>query len=76
MSFSEKPLLLIIKILKIMQTLQTPKATKNKGLSKIKTSPAKPQKKSLWELIMQNIPDGKYEGLSSLLEPHEIPNGK
>lgn len=69
----KKILFLIIKIFKFMQTLQAPKATKNKALGKIKTSPVKTQKKSLYELIMQNIPDGKYAGLSDLLEPHEIP---
>ena len=32
--------------------------------------------KSVGELAMQNIPDGKYKGLSSLLEPHEQPKSK
>jgi hypothetical protein len=59
-----------------MQTLQAKTGTKNRGLGKIKSLPVKPQKKSVWELIMQNIPDGKYEGLSALLEPHEIPEGR
>jgi hypothetical protein len=61
------------KILKTMQTLQTKTPTKNKSLGKMKSLPTKPQKKSVGELIMQNIPDGKYKGLSALLEPHEIP---
>ena len=64
---------MITKIIKIMQTLQAKTGTKNKSLGKVKTLPSKPQKKSLYELIMQNIPDGKYKGLSDLLEPHEIP---
>ena len=33
-------------------------------------------RKSVGELAMQNIPDGKYKGLSSLLEPHEQPKSK
>jgi hypothetical protein len=59
-----------------MQTLQAPKATKNKSIGKTKPLAVKPQKKSVWELIMQNIPDGKYAGLSAILEPHEIPEGR
>ncbi len=34
----------------------------------------KKQKLSLLERIQKNIPDGKYEGLLSILEPHEIPD--
>ncbi len=59
-----------------MQTLQAKKGTKSNRLGKTKALPVKPQKKSVWELIMQNIPDGKYAGLSALLEPHEIPEGR
>lgn len=59
-----------------MQTIQVKTVTKKQGLGKIKVSPVKSQKKSLGELIMQNIPDGKYKGLSALLEPHEIPAEK
>ena len=71
--FQAKNLTFDYKIIKIMQTLQAKSATKNRGLGKMKTLPNKPQKKSVGELIMQNIPDGKYKGLSALLEPHEIP---
>ena len=35
-----------------------------------------PQKQSVCELAIQNIPDGKYKGLLALLEPHEIPKNK
>lgn len=59
-----------------MHTLQVKPIAKKRGLGKIKTSPVKPTKKSLGELIIQNIPDGKYKGLSALLEPHEIPAEK
>lgn len=34
----------------------------------------KKQKISLLERIQKNIPDGKYEGLLNILEPHEIPD--
>ena len=58
-----------------MQTLQAKTATKNRGLGKVKTLSVKPVKKSLWESVNE-IPDGKYKGLSTLLEPHEIPQEK
>jgi hypothetical protein len=58
-----------------MQTLQAKTGTKNRGIGKMKTLSAKPVKKSLWELINE-IPDGKYKGLISLLEPHELPSEK
>jgi hypothetical protein len=34
----------------------------------------KKQKLSLLERIQKNIPDGKYETLITILEPHEIPD--
>jgi hypothetical protein len=34
----------------------------------------KKQKISLLERIQKNIPDGAFEGLTSILEPHEIPD--
>ena len=34
----------------------------------------KKQKLSLLERIQKNIPDGAFEGLISILEPHEIPD--
>ena len=58
-----------------MQTLPTRTATKNSVLSKIKTLPVKVHKKSLWDSTNE-IPDGKYKGLLSLLEPHELPEEK
>lgn len=29
-------------------------------------------KKSLLQLVQENIPDGKYKGLDNILEPHEV----
>jgi hypothetical protein len=40
---------------------------------KILKSKPKPSKKSVLELAKQ-IPKDKYKGLSSILEPHEIPD--
>lgn len=40
---------------------------------KIKKQNPKPPKKSILELAKQ-IPKGKYKGLSSILETHEIPD--
>ena len=34
----------------------------------------KKQKLSLLERVQKNIPDGKYDALLSILEPHEIPD--
>ena len=34
----------------------------------------KKQKLSLLERVQKNIPDGKYDSLLSILEPHEIPD--
>ena len=31
------------------------------------------KKKSLFELIEEKIPKGKYAGITKMLEPHEIP---
>lgn len=38
---------------------------------------AKPKVKlSVLELVMKNIPNGKYKGLDAILSPHEIPQPK
>jgi hypothetical protein len=37
---------------------------------------SKTQKKSVGELAIKNILDNKYKGLSTLLEPHEVPKIK
>jgi hypothetical protein len=42
--------------------------TQSKGLDRIREILPKPRVKSLMELS-QEIPDGKYAGLSKLLEP-------
>jgi hypothetical protein len=59
---------------KIMQTATSSKLMV-KGVRKMNVSQIN-TKKSVGELAMQNIPDGKYKGLSSLLEPHEQPMSK
>ena len=57
-----------------MQTAISPKLIVEEG-RKMNVS-QKNTRKSVGELAMQNIPDGKYKGLSSLLEPHEQPKSK
>jgi hypothetical protein len=49
--------------------------TQTKGLDRVREILPKPRVKSLMELS-QEIPDGKYAGLSKLLEPHESPKNK
>jgi uncharacterized protein (DUF3820 family) len=49
--------------------------TQTKGLDRVREILPKPRVKSLMELS-QEIPEGKYEGLSKLLEPHESRNNK
>jgi hypothetical protein len=45
---------------------------KNKSVGSLRKSGDTLQK-SLLERIEKNIPDGRYKGLSKILEPHEIP---
>ena len=49
--------------------------TQTKGLDRVREILPKPKVKSLMELS-QEIPEGKYAGLSKLLEPHESRNNK
>jgi hypothetical protein len=49
--------------------------TQTKGLDRVREILPKLSVKSLMELS-QEIPEGKYEGLSKLLEPHESRNNK
>jgi predicted transcriptional regulator len=56
----------------ISQTNNFDKVRVTVSKSKVAMSP----KKSVGQLIMENIPDGKYKGLSTILEPHESPKRK
>jgi len=49
--------------------------TQTKGLDRVREILPKPRVKSLMELS-QEIPEGKYAGLSKLLESHESRNSK
>ena len=49
--------------------------TQKKGLDRVNAVLPKPRVKSLMELS-QEIPEGKYAGLSKLLELHESRNNK
>jgi IMP dehydrogenase/GMP reductase len=62
----------------IMQAIVMKAGTRGNNSSPVvKKEKKKKEKKSVYQLVIELIPEGKYAGLSdAILEPHELRQGK